>query len=352
MTQSPIQRSGTRGKRASRPDSVVPDAAPASGGASIYDVAEYAGVSIVTVSRVFNDYPHVSAAMRERVYEAARQIGYKPRLTSKRAVIAILSDRATPMSSRSRHSRILLHIIRVAAARGYLVEFIPMSTPELATKHLVNGVIAIGLPTRSLLRIENLPAVPRIAINQPGLDGGWSTVDSDAAAEGEDAARHLIEAGHRRIAVVVESRDNASDVARVDAIRAALSRCADAPPPAVLLSDGRPPELLAHQIAESRCTASILLCETTGLRVVDALRRAHGLRIPEDLSVIAIEDDPASSVMQPAMTSLVAPLDELAEFAVEVLLRQVEQELPCRVTMRLRSTLMARGSVAAPSRGG
>lgn len=317
-------------------------------GASIYDVAEHAGVSIVTVSRVFNDYPHVSSSMRERVFEAARQIGYRPRLTSKRAVIAILTDRFSHIIGSSRHSCILLHIIRAAAARGYLVEFIPLSSPELATKHLVNGLIAVCVPTRSLQQLPDLPPVPRIAVNQPGLDSGWSTIDIDFEHEGSLAATHLLEKGHRRLVIVIGSADSTCDASRVAAIRAAVSRVPDAKPPVVLLTDGRSPTDLARQLVESNCTAALLFCERTSLRVANEVQRAFGKRVPQDLSIISVEDDPATSIMRPALTTLAAPLEELADYAVEMLLRQVEQDLPCKLSMKLRSALVERESVAPP----
>ena len=71
-------------KSASRKPAVLSE------GVSIYAVAEKAGVSIVTVSRVFNDYPHVSQRMRHRVFAAARDVGYTPRLVSKPKVMAVI----------------------------------------------------------------------------------------------------------------------------------------------------------------------------------------------------------------------------------------------------------------------
>ena len=65
-------------------------------GASIYDVAKEAKVSVVTVSRVFNDYPHVSQRMRQRVFAAARAAGYTPRLVTKPRVIAAMRRSQAP----------------------------------------------------------------------------------------------------------------------------------------------------------------------------------------------------------------------------------------------------------------
>ena len=98
---------------------------PPAAGASIYEVARRANVSIVTVSRVFNDYPHVSRRMRARVFEAARAAGYTPRLVSKPNVLAAIVGHLDNLSAGDYKTRLLLYIVQAAARVGYLVEFIP-----------------------------------------------------------------------------------------------------------------------------------------------------------------------------------------------------------------------------------
>ena len=144
------------------------------GGASIYDVAEQAEVSIVTVSRVFNDYPHVSDRMRNRVFTAARRVGYTPRLVSKRNVIAAILGHLDHLSAGDYKTRLLLYIVRVAAKAGYLVEFIPYDSVDLATKHLVNGMVEVGLTVDEVAKLVSLPKVPKVATNKEMASDDWN----------------------------------------------------------------------------------------------------------------------------------------------------------------------------------
>ncbi len=294
-------------------------------GASIYDVAKEAKVSVVTVSRVFNDYPHVSQRMRQRVFAAARAAGYTPRLVTKPRVIAAILGHLDHLSAGDYKTRLLLHLVQAAAQHGYLVEFIPFDSAELATKHLVDAVVEVGLTGEDVARLTHLPAVPTILINKKTPRPEWSTICSDHLHEGHLAARHLLDHGHRRIALVlddpsgwgVEQRRAGYEKALREALGSGFT-------PVVLCAADMSALEIARQLVQSKCTGCVNLSDNFGLAILDSVVRDAGRRIPEDLSFVGLENASVSPFWNPRLTTVEQPLKAIAEGAVKGILHLLE----------------------------
>lgn len=338
-----IRRARKRRARRSRARRVASSAR--TGEASIYRVAQQAGVSIVTVSRVFNDYPHVSAAMRDRVLTAARQVGYQPRLVSKRNLLAVLVGGLEHLAAGDQSSRLMLALMRAAAARGYLIEFLPASTAELATQHLVNGLIEVGLTCDEVNALRDLPPVPKVAINNRQVADDWNVVSIDPTSEIQLAVRHLLDLGHRKMALIHDSSRGWYAEQREAGFRAAL-REANLEHRHILLSSYRQsPQELARQVMDTGCTGCICMCNQGGLPVLDSLQNELKLRVPEDISLIAMENARVTPYVSPRLTTLAQPLEQVAEAAVEGLLKQAGEAKPERFVHVLKSRLIQRDSV-------
>lgn len=332
-----------RGKRAGVPAGRSRTSGAA--GVSIYSVAHQAGVSIVTVSRVFNDYPHVSPAMRERVLTAARQVGYQPRLVSKRNLLAVLVGGLEYLVAGDHSSRLMLALVRAAAAREYLIEFMPVSAAERATKHLVNGLIAVGLSGKELAALEDLPPVPKVSINNRDVDVRWSVAYVDPVAEVKLAVDHLAERGHRRIALVHDTSQGWYSDQREKSFFAAVQACG-MEGHHLLYSAQRPmPKELTRKVGNTGCTASICLCSQGGLPFMGGLQNELNLRIPEDMSLITAEDDRICPYLKPRLTTMAQPMDQLAVAAVDGLIQQEAAAKPQRFITVLNSRLIKRDSV-------
>ena len=306
------------------------------GGAGIYDVAEQANVSVVTVSRVFNNRPHVSAQMRERVLAAARRVGYTPRLVTKRSVAGIVIEKLEHLEGGGCMSRMLLHLVREASRAGYLAEFIPTESIQLATEHLVDGLIAVGLEEKSLDRLTNLPGVPRVLVNMKTGRPGWHAVHADHADETRTAIQHVRGLGHTRVVLVVDEDCRWCSKARIEAFRSSLGNSST---PLVLQAARMGPRDIAEQIVGSKCTAAMILAEHAGLSIIDALTNEYDIRVPNDLSVIGVENDAVTPYLQPRLTTMEQPLRQMAESAISMLSidgasRRVETSLPCRLIER------------------
>lgn len=310
---------------------------------NIYDVAEQAGVSVVTVSRAFNNYPHVSARMKARIMQAARQVGFSPKLVAKPQRLAVIIGHFDQLHGADYKPQMLMHLIGCAARHGYAIEFIPAENVELAVQRSVDGVIEFGLTSREIACLDQLPHVPTVLINKeiPAATR-WSTVCSDHRMEARMATEYLVERGHRRIALVLDERKGWSAEQRragySEIMRGAYGRtvalniwsAADQPLPA-----------LASELLDARCTGLVNLSDNKGPPLLGLLANKHGLRFPQDLSVIALENESFSPHWSPPLTTIAQPLMLLAEAAVSGLLnampsgnRVFHQTFPSRLIER------------------
>lgn len=288
-------------------------------GASIYEVAQHADVSIVTVSRVFNDYPHVSRRMRTRVFEAARAVGYTPRLVSKPNVLAAIVGHLDHLSEGDHKARLLLYIVQAAARVGYLVEFIPADSVELATKHLVNGVIEVGLSDEETLRLTHLPQVPIVVINKKPRPE-WNSVTSDYFYEGQLATGHMVARGHRRIALILDDTRGWGVEQRRQGYESAARAGIKGFKPLVFCTEETPPTDIARRMAEARCTACVNFTDNFGFAVLDSCIHDLDMRIPDNLSVVCLENKSISPYYNPKLTTIEQPLQMMAEGAVNGIL--------------------------------
>lgn len=314
-------------------------------GQTIHHVADDAGVSVVTVSRVFNDYPHVSEEMRKRVLHAARQIGYRPRFVTKPKVIAVIVGHLDILSAGDYKTRLMLHIVRAAAQYGHLVEFIPHDTLDLATKRLVDGVIEVGLTQQELPQLEQLPRVPVVLVNKPSPRPTWSSVAADHYHEGHLATRHLLKAGHRRIALVLDEVEGWGVEQRIAGYRDTLQGQTEPDfEPVVLSSDTMSSLEIAQHMIAKKCTACVNLTDNYGFAVLDSLTNELGLRIPNDISVVCLENEAISRFTTPRLTTIAQPLREIAETVVQAIVWRTDDTQP-GLTRTFKSYLVERDSV-------
>ena len=311
---------------------------------SIYEVARVAGVSIVTVSRVFNDYPFVSEKMRARVFEAARKVGYAPRVVSKPKSLAVVIGHLNHLAAGDYKTRLILHLLRAAAEQGYLIDFFPFDMLELATKRLVQGIIEVGLTEEELARVEDLPPVPAVVVNKRPPESTWSAVCSDHYQEGQLATRYLLQRGHRRIALILDDVKGWGVESKRNGYQDALRECSAKLEPISLFAEIMSPAEMVRQIVKSRCTACINLSDNYGMAVLDALVNGRRLRIPRDLSVIGLENKAVSQFMSPPLTTIEQPLEEIARGVIDGILRIIEGR-GGRFNLTFESRLIQRESV-------
>lgn len=306
------------------------------------DVAREAGVALGTVSKVFNDIP-VGEDYRKRVEDAARRLGYQVNSyarglkTNKTCTAAlILPDIVTPF-----FSALAQAVCQALAARRYktmlaLTAFDPEAEQrciQMVQQNKVDGII--GLTYTPDLKVD--PDLPYVSIDRY-FSPAVPCVASDNFAGGQLAAEKLLELGCARplflrvgSAVPGESDkrgDGFESVFRQRGMNCAALRLTD--------EEGEGPigEFLAAHMDGGRLDFDGIFCVTDALAVrVRSMLGALGLRAPEDVQLIGFDGVPRFAEGGFYCSTIVQPVQRLAETSVDLLLREDRSNLPSLVCL-------------------
>lgn len=332
--------------------------------ADIVAVANAARVSISTVSRSFNHPELVKPATRKKIDRAVRKLGY----IRNRAAQTIHGIRSGTIGLvvPTIDNAIFAEVVQafsdcvdahgftiLVASHGYDLER-EYTVLRKFLEHRVDGVALIGVEhgaeTYQLIESQNIPAITLWNYDQTSR---LSCVGADNAQAGRMAARHLLDLGHREIAVVfppVEGNDRAR--ARRDGALSELApHCADLPSAWISqarysIADGKEAVVALLQ-ADRRPTA--LLCGNDILAVgaIHAARRL-GIAVPDTLSIIGIGDFRGSKEMEPALTTISLPARAIGQIAGTQLAHSIiednreVQRTNCKITLADRDTCIPR----------
>jgi len=324
------------------------------------DVAERAGVTKSVASRVLNDDPTLSARpeTRHRVLAAARALGYRAHAGAQalarsraRAVALLIPELTNPV-----HSRIIRGAYRRAAERGHVV-LLAEDTPQaeagesftdLVGSGRVDGLlVASARPGHQLLQDSRLAGVPHVFVNRE-VPGSGRNVTVDLRAASALAAEHLAGLGHRRIGHVAGPSGTATGEARELGFREALAKLG-APEPVVAHGEFGEPggaDAAARLLLEAPdVTAIYTSALPQAVGALHALRRA-GRRVPADVSLLTYDDLPLADYLDPPLTSIAMPLQELGAAAVDALLDQLDGGEPRDVLVPGEPQVVDRASTA------
>jgi len=334
---------------------------------TIREVAQAAGVSVATVSKVLNDRYGVSEATATRVRGVIDDLGYESSLVArslrnqKTNVIGVLVADLEPFSA-----EVLKGVADVL--RGTEYELVAYAGAARLGEHIgwerrhlnrLSGTLIDGAVLVTPTVTDIVANVPVVAVDPHAGRSDIPTVDSDNARVGYLAAQHLLALGHRRIAMVTGRPDLMSAQLREDGFRAALS---DAHLPAEALQfvpGGYDPAIASESArsllmrpAESRPTAVFAANDATALATIE-VARSLGLRVPDDLSVIGFDNVPDAAMCDPGLTTIEQPIREMGRRAAHILVERLNAAdmapVPSGVHVRLDTRLIPRGSTAAPA---
>lgn len=327
------------------------------------DVAEQAGVSVTTVSHVINETRPVSDELRVRVVSAMEQLRYKPNRLARSlrqgrtyTIGMIVPDSTNPFFAEIargiedttfgyRYSLILCNSDGDLEKELFYIN-------HLAEKQ-VDGIlfIAAGVSTDHigmLLRRQ----IPVVVVDRNLSDVAVDAVLTDNRGGGYLATKYLVELGHRRIACITGPSDVTPSAERVAGYRQALQE-AGIPADEELVIRGNFDYESGYAAAETllslspRPTAIFACNDLMAVGVLSAANR-HGLRIPDDLSVIGFDDVRLASFTVPLLTTVGQPKHEIGVLAATWLLERIEQpDQPPRKRM-LDVSLKVRQTTAHP----
>ncbi|MDO6414708.1 LacI family DNA-binding transcriptional regulator [Sphingomonas sp. BIUV-7] len=328
---------------------------------TIYDLAELAGVSIKTVSRVLNNEPHVRPTTRERVESAARKLGYQPSQAARRLAgnKSFLVAHLYQASDSAYIGGIQSGAIRRCRELGYhlVVESLDAHSGELPG--MVERIISVLAPDgiiltpplsddREVVDLIGRRGVRVVQVGSMEHEHGLQIFMRDRAAA-TAITEHLISLGHRRIGMVRGHPQHRGAALRFDGFLDALT-AADI-------------ELRPHYVTQgyfdvqsgieagramlslaSPPTAVFAANDEMALGVMIAARDL-GIDVPRGLSIAGFDDTPMSRLIWPSLTTIHQPLLDIGALAVELLVRRSEPELLEEIPF----TLQIRASTAQVS---
>lgn len=304
---------------------------------TIRDVARVAGVSVATVSRVFNGADRVSPEATRDVHKAALRLRYRPN-ASARSLITSRSHTLGVLLP-DMHGEVYSEMIRgaelVARETGYhlLVSSSHASNSELiAALHSMHGrvdglIVMAPDPKAAAIARECSMTAPTVLLNPGGTVDGCSTVSIPNFEGAREATRHLLALGHERIAIVTGPDKNTDAAHRLEGFRAALREAGRRVSPANVLA-GAFTEPSGYEAGRAlldlkpRPTAVFVANDRMAVGVIRALREAK-LDLPDDMAIVGFDDIEMARYVTPALTTVHADSHGLGARAAEQLIAQL-----------------------------
>jgi len=315
------------------------------------DIAREAGVSRATVSVVLNETQsniRVSEATRRRVRDAAAKLHYAPNPAAQ--ALRRQRSRAIAFVPRTMHMtafghpiayQLSLHASRAAARRGYhVIEISPEPSPgaegreseelfAFILSRRPDGVLFDAPTTPQAVERVVQSGIPVVQLIRPHFEIPTPTVTVDATQGINDAVDHLVSLGHRHVAYLGSTDTHPVYRSRLESFRVALAR--HGVRLAVELVALDPDHSLEAGIHLARTmlacrplpTAFFTASDIFAVGVLHALHEAR-IRVPDDVSLISY-DDVYAPMLYPPITSVAQPLKEVAEHAIDLLVRRIEQ---------------------------
>lgn len=338
---------------------------------TIRDIARLAGVSVATVSGVLNNKPTVKPALVDRVKKAMDALDYHPdqvarslRLRRTCTVGMVIADVTNPF-----FTDVIRGVEKEAQSNGYSVILCDANEDPALERHYlstlfsrrVDGVLLAPTSSPSVQESHIHKRFPIVLIDRIPLGFAGDAVMTDNFSAAYDGTRHLIELGHRQIAIITGQLNLSNGLDRLDGFRKALQEEHLALPDKYLqrgdfqLESGYQCGLELMRLPMP--PTAIFSCNN---RMTLGLMRALGelhVHCPEAVSVLGFDDFEWSAYFTPRLTTIAQPAFEMGRQAMQILLRKLQapaenngiaDEIP-ETTVRLKAELRVRDSTAVPA---
>ncbi|MGH2427596.1 MAG: LacI family DNA-binding transcriptional regulator [Candidatus Limnocylindria bacterium] len=330
-------------------------------GATIYEVARHAGVSIATVSRVHRNAEIVAPDTRDRVHQAIAALDYRPSLLGRSlarghhdATGIVFPDLSGPY-----YSAVILGYEEASAAEGQSVMILATHGRAASRRQVLDladrsdGIVLFGRTVDDDVVAElERRGVPVVLLARP-LAGKADSVRAESRSTARELTAHLFDHGYRRIAFLGDPHGSPDAAERWDGFLDAhriVSREPWLPPVACAFreSEGRTAavELIA---CPERPDAIVSANDEIAMGVLAAARGA-GLAIPQDLAVTGWDDIPAAGHLAPPLTTVRQPMLELGRRAAELLRDRITNHRTDPLHELLPTELVIRSSCGCSAR--
>ncbi len=327
---------------------------------TIRNVAEMAGVSINTVSRVLNDKGEISPQTKERVLEAIKTLHYRPNsfarsLLGKQSLTVgqIVTDCTNPNNAQQ-----IRYVQDVTTRQGYSVMLVDtnekhereLAAVELMVEKFVDGFLITPLQydNTHLFKLHEEGQIPFVLTNRAieGLEVDRVLHNNfDGAYQ---AVRHLVELGHTRIAYLTSRRQVWTVSERLGGYREALKTANLEYDEALVAQTYLNLESAVEAATQllklrPRPTAIFAFNDLMAIGVLQAIKQA-GLRIPQDVALVGYDDILYAQYLEVPLTTVRQPTRQLGEVAAEVLLKRIADRAAPPQQIMLQPSLIVRAS--------
>lgn len=328
---------------------------------TINDIAKMANVSKTTVSFILNNKDGISEQTRQRVMSVIEQTNYKPAKNSKRLffqknyTLAVVFDKSVPVLDNLFYYGILnalmkqcMHYDYSLVYSEYSLEGEQLSLPQHILDKDVDGLIFLkDIPLPLITKLHELE-IPFVVVDDHSEHSGLHTVKADYRLAAYTAVSHLLEQGHRRIGFLGNKALPAFFTQVFSGFQSALKEAGLPLELEWYFDDIRNQKALDRVLstvclAENRPTAFFCIEDNLAIMLIRQLQKG-GWRVPEDFSVIAIDDLIISSQIYPALTTVAVDKEEMGTRAVDMLMDLLENKKTESVTIS-SNNLVIRESV-------
>ncbi len=325
---------------------------------TIRDVAERAGVSVATVSKVINDRYGVSLSTVAKVQAVIDDLGYESSLVARSLrnhrtnVIGVLVSDIEPYSA-----ELIKGVAKAIRGTGY--ELVVYSAGgktgttvgwENRALSRLGGTLIDGALLVTPTVVGRSFGAPVVAVDPHTGSDDVPTVDSDNRHGAELATQHLLDLGHRRIGFIGGRTDLESARLRELGYRQTMIRHGIDPDETLVCNGAYEPDIARAAAGklldlDDRPTALFAANDQSAIAAMEAAAE-RGLRVPEDLSVVGFDNIPESALTRPALTTVHQPIQQMGERAVEILLQLLAGATPPAIRETLPTHLVERRSCA------
>jgi DNA-binding LacI/PurR family transcriptional regulator len=326
---------------------------------TIEDVARDLGLSASTVSKALNDYRDIPTETKVRVTEAAQRLGYHPSAAARSLRLHRTERIGVINTATSYNYDYFMELLRGVTAGAEQADYNlvlytnvhtqPQRLQRVCRAREVDGVILMSADEAAqaldALMAEDLPV---ITLGRRESRPQASYIAADSVKAGCVATRHLIELGHRRIGLVSSLLDPETCAEREAGYRQALEAAGiDFDPRLIAEAPYRPgggaEAMDAILGAGPRPTGVVTISNSLAHEALQSIT-SRGLRVPQDIALVAFDDTWLSLMTTPPLTSVRTPLFEMGKRSVEMLLAAIAdrsmppQRVLCPVSLVVRGS--------------
>jgi DNA-binding LacI/PurR family transcriptional regulator len=329
---------------------------------TIYDIAREAGVSATTVSKVINNKGRISEKTRKKILSIIEELHYQPNVLasamkgkSTYTIALLIPDMANPV-----YSEYLKHIEEYGQEHGFSVVMCSTgSNPEKEAKHIallrqkhVDGfIIASVFKNEAVLKQLMEEEIPLVFFSLQRPELPVASVVGDDYLGGYIATEHLLSLGHRRIGIIAEAA-TISGTERTRGYEKALVNAEIEVDESLIISINEPTIEGAKKHAkklldsEQRPTAIFGCNDVLAIGTMLAAKEL-GITLPDELSVMGFDNTVMCDIVEPQLTSVAPPVQEMGRQAMELLIQQIEQKDNMKQRISLLPELVIRRSTSA-----